>query len=84
MHATTIVDLDDVNSKWIVMQNRMAYMFYMDTAGDIQLAIKMQGNGDSQNILYPFTGNIYGKISMLSADETHISPYIFNYSLGCI
>lgn len=84
MHATTITDLNDVNSKWIVMSNRMAYMFYINEDGKLQISIKMQGEGDSQKILYPFTGKIYGKISMLSSDESHVSPYIFNYSLGCI
>lgn len=76
--------LDDLNGTqliWNKTTNRSAYMYYLDNDGKIKLAIK---SVDSNNNLIPFTGSIYGKVIMYSADEDYISPYLNDVTFGAI
>lgn len=88
-----IGSMTDINSlsisganNWIITSNKTAYMFYKDYDGSIRLAIKLVDTltDTSSAFLTQFSGNIYGKVSMLSAAESYISPYIIKYTLSCI
>jgi hypothetical protein len=81
MYNTNDTKLTLSNQKyWTTTINKCAYMFYFDNDGLVKVAIK-QTDGD---ILIPFTGKLYGKVSMLSADDNYISPYITTYTLSAI
>jgi hypothetical protein len=56
-------------------------MYFIDNDGKIKTAIK---SIDSDNSLIPFTGSIYGKIIMYSADEDYVSPYLNDVTFGAI
>jgi hypothetical protein len=72
-------------TNWTITNNQTAYMFYKDYDGQIKLAIKLITSLENEkSVLTQFSGNIYGKVSMLSADESYISPYVTKYTLSCI
>lgn len=87
IYIGTMADLNsdtiDENSKWNITSNNTVYMFYFDYDNNVKLAIKTKSiSGD--NALSPFTGKIYGKVTMFSAAESYISQYISHYTLSCI
>lgn len=88
MLSVNSINLTDGHN-WTIMGNKVAYMYYIDSdekgVKKIRTAIKSIGSlGSGTNLLSQFTGNIYGKVTMLSADESYISPYITKYTLSCI
>jgi hypothetical protein len=90
-HAVNLYKVEDITSEledlngtqniWNKTSNRSAYMYFIDNDGKIKTAIK---SIDSDNSLIPFTGSIYGKIIMYSADEDYVSPYLNDVTFGAI
>lgn len=76
-----INEMNGTQAIWNRTNNRCAYMYYLDNDGNIKTALK--SIDDNQNLV-PFTGNIYGKIIMYSADESYISPYLVDLTFGAI
>lgn len=70
---------------WTITNNKTAYMFYIDSDGLLKIALKLVSSLDTDaTALTQFSGNIYGKVTMLSSDESYISPYVVSYTLSCI
>lgn len=66
---------------WTKTLNNCVYMYYLDYDGCIKTAIKMI---DKNNELIPFTGELFGKVTMYSAGENFTSPYLQNITFGAI
>jgi hypothetical protein len=73
------------SSRWTAVNSaKIAYMLYLDPDKNVQLAIRSISPLDkTNNTLIPFSGKVYGKITMSSADVSYVSPYVFNYSISC-
>jgi hypothetical protein len=71
-----------LSSKWIKASANVYYLFYRDENNKIHTAIR--NYNIVEDILLPFTGKVYGQIEMRSADQPHVTPLVFNYSISCV